>query len=110
MCVGFSIEEAKLINPPPLPPPPHTHSSARITLASPADAATAAAALAVDPELRPALVTRSVTAEGDALVLRVAAADARTLRASACTLCDVAGVAARAVEAWPAAEMETGGE
>ena len=89
---------------------PHPHSSARITLASPADAATAAAALSVDPELRPALVTRSVTADGDALVLRVAAADARTLRASACTLCDVAGVAARAVEAWPAAEMERGSE
>ena len=63
-----------------------------------------AAALAVDPELRPALVSRAITSEGSDLVLSVAAADARTLRASACTLCDVAGVAARAVEAWPASE------
>lgn len=31
---------------------------------------------------------------------RLAAADPRTLRASACTLCDLTGVAARAVEAF----------
>jgi tRNA threonylcarbamoyladenosine modification (KEOPS) complex Pcc1 subunit len=43
-------------------------------------------------------VSRSITAEGAWLIISLSAADARALRAAACTLCDLAGVAARAVE------------
>lgn len=95
-------------------PPPHTHitrpktRSASIAFASPAAAAVAAAALAVDPELRPAQVTKAVWADGDAVRFRFAAADPRLLRAAACTFCDLGGVAARAVEAFPPKEGAEG--
>lgn len=75
-----------------------------MTFPTPAAAAVAAAALGVDPELRPASVSKAVWAEGDAVRFRFAAADPRLLRAAACTFCDLGGVAARAVEAFPPLE------
>lgn len=86
------------------PIPPSHLSTASVSFPSPAAAAVAAAALGVDPELRPALVSRAVWADGDRVRFRFAAADARVLRAAACTFCDLGGVAARAVEAFPPKE------
>ncbi len=58
----------------------------------------------MDPELRPASVSKAVWAAGPAVHFRFAATDARLLRAAACTFCDLGGVAARAVEAFPTLE------
>ena len=84
-----------------LKPTSSSRSTASVAFPTPATAAIAAAALGVDPELRPESVSKAVWAEGKEVRFRFAAADPRLLRAAACTFCDLGGVAARAVEAFP---------
>jgi len=91
---------ASKTQPPPLHPSSH-FSTASVSFPTPAAATIAAAALAIDPELRPAAVSKAVWAEGADVKFRFAATDPRLLRAAACTFCDLGGVAARAVEAFP---------
>lgn len=45
-------------------------------------------------------MTRELSVEGSALVLRFAAVDMRTLRAAVCTFCDLLGLASRTLEAF----------
>jgi tRNA threonylcarbamoyladenosine modification (KEOPS) complex Pcc1 subunit len=75
---------------------PHVYRM-RLPLLSESNAQIAAVALSVDEELRPALVTRIVSADGQALVVEVAAVDARALRSSVLGFLDMAGVVVRAL-------------
>jgi tRNA threonylcarbamoyladenosine modification (KEOPS) complex Pcc1 subunit len=75
--------------------------SARVPFPSPEAAEIARAALAVDAELRPEAAARRLAAEGRDFVMDFAAVDARTLRAAVGTFCDLLGVAARTLEAFP---------
>jgi hypothetical protein len=75
--------------------------SARVPFPSPEAVEVARAALAVDAELRPEAAARRLAAEGRDFVMDFAAVDARTLRAAVGTFCDLLGVAARALEAFP---------
>jgi len=74
--------------------------SCRVQYGSTADATMVQQALSVDPELRPALVTRKLSVDGCALVMEFAALDVRTLRAAVCTFCDLLGLATRTLEAF----------
>lgn len=56
-------------------------------------------------QLRPEAVTRELSVEGSALVLRFAAVDVRTLRAAVGTFCDLLGLASRTLEAFGPAAM-----
>jgi tRNA threonylcarbamoyladenosine modification (KEOPS) complex Pcc1 subunit len=69
----------------------------RLPLGSAERAQIAAVALSVDHELRPALVERTVRADGEALAIKVAAVDARALRTSVLSILDLAGVVVRAL-------------
>eukprot|EP00884_Botryococcus_braunii_P021857 jgi/Botrbrau1/8355/Bobra.0046s0016.1 len=61
-------------------------------------------ALSVDPELRPQEVRRRLTVHGSRLDMYFEAVDARLLRASVCTFCDLMGLATRTLEAFGAPE------
>lgn len=77
---------------------------AAVTYGSPDVARMVRDALAVDPELRPDVATRELTVVGDDLVLYFSAVDARTLRASVGTFCDLLALATRTAEAFPPLE------
>jgi tRNA threonylcarbamoyladenosine modification (KEOPS) complex Pcc1 subunit len=78
---------------------PHVYD-AKIELPSAELASIVATALSVDDELRPALVDCTVVAHGAAVVIRVAATEARVLRTSALSILDFATVSLTALEAF----------
>ena len=80
-------------------PKPHVYE-ARIDVLDERHAQIVATALSVDEELRPSLVTRSVTAVGSILQIHVAACDPRSLRTSALSILDFAIVSLRALDAF----------
>ncbi|BDA51117.1 probable EKC/KEOPS complex subunit LAGE3 [Coccomyxa sp. Obi] len=71
---------------------------------SEADAQVVRDALAVDPELRPKLVTRELTVDGNTLHIFFSAVDTRTLRAAVGTFYDLLGLATRTLEAFGPAQ------
>lgn len=70
---------------------------ARLQLPSPRHAEIVAAAISVDPELRPDDVDRSVTADGAVFVIDVAARDPRMLRTAVGSLYDFVRVSLTAL-------------
>jgi len=78
---------------PPTPLP--ARSVIRVTLASPEDAAHAAAALSVDAELQAGRAGKSVTSRGAELTADVRAADLRLLRIAGAAYFDMLGVVLR---------------
>ncbi|KAK9816059.1 hypothetical protein WJX74_000968 [Apatococcus lobatus] len=57
--------------------------------------------LAVDPELRPQQVTRELSVDGSNFIMKFSATDVKSLRAAVGTFCDLLGLAARTMEAFP---------
>lgn len=78
---------------------PHEYT-ARVTLPSPELASIVATALSVDDELRPALVDRTIKADGATVVIHVAATEMRVLRTSVLSILDFAVVSLSALEAF----------
>lgn len=74
-------------------PPPR--STFRISAASPAHAAIAAASLSVDKELQLERCTKVITADGADIVCTVSATDLRLLRISGASFFDMLGVVLR---------------
>ena len=70
-------------------------ASLAVTLATAAHAAVALAALAVDAELSPDRSSKTLSADGAALVARFAAVDARNLRLAITSYCDMLSVVLR---------------
>ncbi|KAK9806454.1 hypothetical protein WJX73_009385 [Symbiochloris irregularis] len=80
-------------------PKPYSFKST-VTYASAEHAEMVKNALSVDPELRPAVVSRHLTVEGCKLVTSISATDLRTLRAAVGPYCDLLKLASRVLEAF----------
>lgn len=71
---------------------------ARIEMPTAEQAIIVSKAVSVDPELRPEEVSRIIRAEGNSIVIDVAATDVKSLRTAVSSLYDFIRVSIRAVE------------
>lgn len=77
-------------------PKPYKYE-ARIEMPTPEQATIVTRAVSVDPELRPTEVSRVLRVDGSAIVIEMAATDAKSLRTAVTSIYDFIRVSLRAV-------------